>query len=266
MAPGEVGLQVELALETLAPLTLPQLYYTAISGRRDPRRRSSLPPTAAGLPPTRSPNGTASSSWSSPHSPRCSEGPRLRHHGRPLIRRRRTPIWDEGPVPAQVLFSPLLPEATEEDRARARDELLRRLPSREIVDLAAPPAAETAASDRELASAAVSLSRACRGRQPPPSTCATRRTMLLRRGRARALWLWRALLGCFIALGAMALGEVLLLAGGLWQTTRLAQLHAQAPGVEQIITAQEPHPPDQRAVDQTAAAARDADDPRRPAQ
>jgi hypothetical protein len=147
--------------------------------------------------------------------------------------------WDGGSVPAQVLFSPLAPEATEEERARARDELLRRLPSKEILDLVAPPVAESAASDRELLfRCGEFVSRLPREAAAALDLRDKEELLHLRRGRARALWLWRALMGCFIAAGAMALGEVLLLAGGLWQTTRLAQLHAQAPGVDQIITAQ----------------------------
>jgi len=35
----------------------------------------------------------------------------------------------------------------------------------------------------------------------------------------------------------MAAGEIVLLGGGLWQTARLTKLHAQAPVVEEIITA-----------------------------
>src|SRR4051812_13832034 len=60
--------------------------------------------------------------------------------------------WDAGPVPAKVLCHPLAPEATDEDRARAREELIRALGgSKTIIDLAAPPVADPALNDREIA-------------------------------------------------------------------------------------------------------------------
>jgi hypothetical protein len=239
VTPAEIGLQVELALETLAPFPLGQLYYgyywTPGSTRAlvfaAYRRRFTaeqvaawdgvelvLPAFAALLGGRAAPATTVL--LASP------EGLTALH-------------WDAGSVPAQVLFSPLLPEATEEERARARDELLRRLPSKEIIDLAAPPVAESAASDRELVFRCGEFVSHLPQEAAAALDLRDKEELLhLRRGRARALWLWRALMGCFIAAGAMALGEILLLAGGLWQTTRLAQLHAQTPGVEQIITAQ----------------------------
>ncbi len=239
VAPGEVGLQVELALETLAPFPLAQLYYgyfwTPGSARAlvfaAYRRRFTSDQVAAWegaelvIPAFAALVGGAAAPATTVLLA-SAEGLTALH-------------WDAGPVPAQVLFSPLSPEAPEEERARARDELLRRLPSREIIDLVAPPVAESAATDRELVfRCGEFVSRLPREAASALDMRDKEELLLLRRGRGRALWLWRALLGCFIAAGAMALGEVLLLAGGLWQTTRLAQLHAQAPGVEQIITAQ----------------------------
>ena len=240
MAPGEVGLQVELALEALAPFPLPQLYYgyfwapgsaRALVFAAYRRRFTAdqvaewdgvelvIPAFAALLGGTVAPATTVVLS--------SAEGLTAIH-------------WDAGPVPAQVFFRPLPPEATEEERTGARDELIRRMPSKEIIDLVAPPVAETSASDGELAfRCGAFVSRVPREAATALDMRDKEELMLLRRGHGRALWLWRALLGCFIAMGAMALGEVaLLLAGGLWQSTRLAQWHAQAPGVEQIITAQ----------------------------
>ena len=238
VTPAEIGLQVELALEALAPFPLAQLYYgyfwapgsTRALVFAAYRRRFTADqvaewegvelviPAFAALVGGAAPASTVILS--------SAEGLTAIH-------------WDAGPVPAEVLFRPLLPEATEEERAGARDELLRRLPSKEIVDLVAPPVAESAASDRELVfRCGEFVPRLPREAAGALDMRDKDELMLLRRGRGRALWLWRALLGCFIAMGAMALGELLLLAGGLWQTTRLAQLHSQAPGVDQIITAQ----------------------------
>jgi hypothetical protein len=147
--------------------------------------------------------------------------------------------WEGGAVPARVAFLPLAPEATDEDRAHVRDALLRPLPSLEVVDLSEPPAAEPALSDREI----VFRSGAFVSRLPREAATALDirdkgELALLRKGRARAMLLWQVLVGCFIALGVLAFGEIALLGGGLWQQTNLTQLHAQAPLVEQIMTAQ----------------------------
>jgi hypothetical protein len=239
VAPAELNLQVELALETLAPFPLGQLYYGYFSAPGSGRalifaayrRRFTaeqvaawdgmelvMPAFAALLGSTVAPATTVLLA--------SAEGLTAVH-------------WDSGPVPAQVIFQPLPPEAPEEERARVRGELLRRLPSKEIVDLAAAPVAESTSSDGEMAfrsgdfvshfsrEAATALDMRDKGE-----------LLHLRRGRARAFLLWRVLVGCFIAAGLMAVGEFALLAGGFWQTTRLTLLHAQAPAVEQIITAQ----------------------------
>jgi hypothetical protein len=239
LAPAEVGAQVELALEALAPFPLAQLYHgyfwTPGAGRAlvfaAYRRRFTadqvaawdgmelvLPTFAALLGGAVPPSTTVLLA-----SPAGLTGIH----------------WDAGPVPAQVCFLPVAPEASEEDRARVRDELLRRWPSREIIDLPEAPVAEPAPSDREL----VFASGAFVSRLPRESAAALdlrdkEELALLRRGRGRALLLWRVLVGCFAAALAMGAGELALLGGGLWQTTRLALLHAQAPAVEQIITAQ----------------------------
>jgi hypothetical protein len=239
VTPVELGTRVELALETLAPFPLAQLYYgyfwTPGSGSAlifaAYRRRFTaeqvagwdgvelvMPAFAALLGGPVAPATTAL--LSSP------EGLTAIH-------------WDSGPVPAQVMFQPLLPEASEEDRALARDELLRRLPSREIVDLVGPPQPEPALSDRETVFRCGSwVSRLPREAATALDMRDKDELLHLRRGRARALLLWHVLVGCLVAAGLMAVGEVALLGGGLWETTRLTRLHAQAPGVDQIITAQ----------------------------
>jgi hypothetical protein len=236
---AEVGLQTELALETLAPFPLAQLYYghywTPGSTRAlvfaAYRRRFTaeqvdgwegmelvIPAFAALLGGPATPAATVLAA-----SP---EGLTALH-------------WDSGPVPAQVIFQPVPPEAPEEERARVRDGLLRRLPSKEIVDLPEPPLAEPAPSDREFVfRSGTFVSRLSREAVTALDLRDKEELAHLRRSRARAFLLWRVLVGCGVAAAVMVAVEFALLAGGLWQTTRLTLLHAQAPGVEQIITAQ----------------------------
>ena len=150
VAAGELNLQVELALESLAPFPLSQLYYGYFSapgtGRAliyaAYRRRFTaeqvelwegaelvMPAFAALLGAAVAPATTVL--LASP------EGLTAIH-------------WDSGPVPSEVIFQPIPEDAAEEDRAGIRAELLRRLPSKEIVDLPAWPAAEAPPSDGEM--------------------------------------------------------------------------------------------------------------------
>ena len=239
VAPGELNLQVELALESLAPFPLSQLYYGYFSapgtGRAlifaAYRRRFTaehveawdgaelvMPAFAALLGGTVAPATTVL--LASP------EGLTAVH-------------WDSGPVPSEVIFQPIPLDTAEEDRARIRTELLRRLPSKEIVDLPTLPAAVAPPSDGEMVfRSGEFVSHFSREAATALDMRDKEQLLHLRRGRARAFLLWRVLVGCFIAAGVMAVGEFALLAGGFWQTTRLTLLHAQAPAVDQIITAQ----------------------------
>ncbi len=239
LAPADVPAQVELALESLAPFPLAQLYYGYFWAPGSPRaltfaayrRRFTtdqvalwdgaelvLPAFAALL------GGPVKAATTVVMA--APEGLTAIH-------------WDGGAVPAQVVFLPLAPEATDEDRGRARDALLRSLPSLEIIDLAEPPVAQPALSDREIVFHSGSfVSRLSREAVTALDIRDKGELALLRKGQARAMFLWKVLVGCGVALGVLALGEIALLAGGLWQQTNLTQLHAQAPLVEQIMTAQ----------------------------
>jgi hypothetical protein len=145
--------------------------------------------------------------------------------------------WDAGPVPAQVLCRPLAPEATDEDRARARDELVRAVGgSKSVIDLTAPPAADPALTDREI----VFRSGDFAARLPAVVAAALdvrdkNELAVFRRARRRDLILWRVALGCAAALALLAAGEIARLGGLQWQKVRLAKLNAQRPRVESIM-------------------------------
>ena len=239
LTPAEVASQVELALEAIAPFPLAQVYYghfwlpgagralvfAAYRRRFAPELLATwegaewvMPTFAALLGATVEPATTLV--LTSP------EGLTALH-------------WEDGPVPSQVRFRPVPPEATDEDRARARDELLRLFGSRRIVDLAGPPVAEAVRSDQQIVFRCGDLV----SRLPTAAVDALdvrdkEDLAHLRRERARSVFAWRALVGCFAVAGLLALGEILLAFGGLWQTTRLTRLHAQQPVVAEILTAQ----------------------------
>ncbi len=145
--------------------------------------------------------------------------------------------WEGGPVPVKVLCRPLEPEATEEDRARVRDELIRAIGgSKAIIDLPAAPAAEPALSDREVSfragdfrsSVAAPVAAALDVRDKDELSA-------LRASRRRDVILWRVALGCAAALALLAGGEVARVGGLQWQKVRQTKLAAQRPRVEAIM-------------------------------
>jgi hypothetical protein len=242
-APGsaeQVALQVELALEASSPFALPHLYYGhywapgsghaivfAAYRRRFTAEQTSawlgaelvIPTFAATLGAAPEPATTVV--LSSP------EGLTAVH-------------WETGPVPADVWFQPIPPEATDEERASARADLLRRRESLKIVDLASPPAAEARRGDGEI----VFRSGDFLSRLPAESAGGLdvrdkAELAALRRGRARDVALWRIGIGCVAFIGILALAELALFGGGLWQQARRVKFNAQEPVVAGIMTRQE---------------------------
>ncbi|HVT55563.1 MAG TPA: hypothetical protein VHD34_05900 [Xanthobacteraceae bacterium] len=148
--------------------------------------------------------------------------------------------WETPGVPSRVVFKPLDPEATDDDRARVREELLRAMGgSKVVLDLPAPPAADPAQSDREV----VFRSGDFVSRLPAPVASALdvrdkADLAALRAARHRDVVLWRVALGCAAALLLLGLAEIGVIAGGSWQNTRIAVQKARAPLVEKIKASQ----------------------------
>jgi hypothetical protein len=148
--------------------------------------------------------------------------------------------WDRGPVPASVHYQPLPPDAPEEERAAARARLLRAAgESARVIDVGAPPL-PVGAGERELAFTVGDL------RSVIPAGVADALDVrdkaelaALARARHRDMLLWRVALGAVAACLLMALGEVALFGAGLWEKTRLAKVAAQKPTVAHIMGEQE---------------------------
>ncbi|MSU65463.1 MAG: hypothetical protein EXS38_05020 [Opitutus sp.] len=148
--------------------------------------------------------------------------------------------WETPLVPARVVCRPLDPAATDEERARGREELLRAAgESKTVVDLTAPLAPDPARSDQEITFRAGEFV----SRLPATAT-----TMLdvrdkgelaaRRSARRRDVLLWRVTLGCAATMAVLALGEFALIGGRAWQAVRVKQLNAQKPLVEKIMASQ----------------------------
>ena len=148
--------------------------------------------------------------------------------------------WDGGRVPAAVAYRPVAPDATEEDRARARDELVCTFESRKIVELAVPPVPAPRRSDREFVFAAGDfLSRLPASAALSLDVRDKDELAALRRAQGRDVIFWRVLAGCVLASCLLAAGELALSGGRLWQKARRLQLDGRAPIVQAIMSRQE---------------------------
>jgi hypothetical protein len=149
--------------------------------------------------------------------------------------------WETPAVPSRVVFRPIAPEATEEDRAKLREDMIRELGgSKVIVDLLVAPAPEPGSNDREiLFRSGDFVSRLGQLALAAMDVRDKGELTALRAARQRDLVLWRLTLGCAAALLILALGELALIGGQAWQKVRVAQLNARAPAVDSIKQAQE---------------------------
>ena len=246
--PAEAAAQVELALEAVSPFPIAQLFYgyfwtpgaeTAFAFAAYRRRFTAeqiaawsgadlvLPAFAALLGAAVKPATTVL--LASP------EGFTAIH-------------WADGRVPASVLFRPFPPVAEgtpaaepaplEETRARLRDELIRDAGgSHTVIDLATPPAADPARSDREVTFRSGELVSPLHATVLAALDVRDKGELSsLRAARRRDVLLWRVALGCAAALLLLAVGEVGLVGGRAWQKVRDAKYRAQKPLVDKIMT------------------------------
>jgi hypothetical protein len=240
-APGGVAAQVELALEGVSPFPLPHLYhgYYWVPGSPHAlafaayRRRFTaeqvaswdgaevvVPAFAALLGAEVAPATTVIL---------ASEGGLTAVH------------WGDGPVPNRVAFQPLAPEATEEQRTATREALIRSVGgAKAVVDLADAPEAQSRRSDREIVFRSGDLV----SRLPLQAAAAAdvrdkEQLASIRRARRRDEVIWRVGIGCVAAFVVMAVLELALVGGGLWQKSRLRIVRFQQPVVDNIMTAQD---------------------------
>jgi hypothetical protein len=237
---AEIGMQVELAFEALAPFPLAQLYHGYFWTEGAPsalafaayRRRFTteqietwhgaelvIPSFAALLHAPAAPGTTAI--LTSP------EGLTAIH-------------WGSGPVASRIVFRPLAGEATDEERVATREALLRTFESKIIVDLPAAPTAHASDGDGEITFKAGDWTSTFSAAEAAALDVRDKDELAgLRRARQRDVLLWRVGIGCLAAFLLLAAGEVALIGGGLWQKTRRAMLNAQAPTVDRIVADQE---------------------------
>ena len=146
--------------------------------------------------------------------------------------------WENGPVPARVAFRALAPEADDVERAAARSELLRGLTAGRQNVLALPPVA-TPGRDGEFVFHAEAFESRLPALQASALDVRDKEALAaLRRARRRDVGLWRGFLACVGLLLVLGLSELALVGLGFWRKAILAQVTAQRPVVEKIMTAQ----------------------------
>lgn len=235
--PAEATAQIELALEAVSPFPLAQLYYGWfwVPGADSAlvfaayRRRFTTDQVAA---------------WDGAEVVLPSFGAVLGAEVQPattvLLSQPEgltAVYWEKPPIPAKVLFAPLTAEATDEDRARARDELLRSLGgSQHVVELAAPPVADPGLTDREVVFHAPEFEARLATQTAAALDVRDKAELAaLRSARKRDVMLWRVTVGAVAALVLLGVGELALVAGQQWQNVRLREITAQKPVVDKIV-------------------------------
>ena len=149
--------------------------------------------------------------------------------------------WGDSTVPERIAVRPLELEATEQERATAREELLREIGgSKKVIDLESPVSADTAASDREIVFRAGEFV----SRLPASTTAALdvrdkAELASLRNARRRDVMLWRVALGCALILLLLGLGEIALTGGRAWLSVRERLYAVQKPRVDRIASVHE---------------------------
>jgi hypothetical protein len=147
--------------------------------------------------------------------------------------------YDASPIPAKVVAVPLALEATQEERDRARDELLAAAPNSRHIVLAAAPAAVASRNEGEISFRAEGFASRLPATQAAALDVRDKAELAaLRRSRQRDLLLWRGFLGLCAALLVLGLGELALIGAGVWDKTLLKQANAQQPIVDRVETAQ----------------------------
>ncbi len=242
---ADVASQVELALESLAPFPVAQLYY----GYYHPPGASAALVFAAYR---RRVTAEQTDFWNEADlvlptfaallgAPLAAGTSLILTHSDSL-----TALHAAAEGPVQIFTTPLAPAtddvpANEAALAAAKVELLRVVGgSTNVLDLATLPVAQAAARDGDFTFVAGEITSRLPAVIAADLDVRDKAALLARRrGFARDVMFWRVAVACVLALLFMGLGEISLgAARATWQKVRLTQLSAQRPTVEKIMNAQ----------------------------
>ncbi len=238
---AEAGTQIELALEAVSPFPLAQLYYGWfwVPGAEHAlvyaayRRRFTTDQTA---------------SWSEAELVIPESAALLGASVQPattvLLSKPEgiTAIhWETAKIPSRVTFFPVNPEATDEERAKVREEIVRGLGgSRAVIDLVTLPLADAPQNDGEIVFRAGELVSRLTTQTTTALDVRDKGDLAgLRAARKRDVLMWRVVVGCAAALVLLLAGEFALVGGQAWQKVRVTERNARAPAVDKIKQAQD---------------------------
>ncbi|MBC8040577.1 MAG: hypothetical protein H7Y06_08555 [Opitutaceae bacterium] len=147
---------------------------------------------------------------------------------------------DAGGVPTVVRVEPLIAEATDADRAAARDTVLAAFPEKlKVIDVEAEPVFDLASPQGEFVFRAGVMETSFDAADVAPLDVRDKGELAARRrAQARDVILWRSFLGCAAAIGVAILLEFTLVGTAIWQKQRLALEATQKPVVEAVMTSQ----------------------------
>lgn len=239
--PAEVASQVELALETLSPFPVAQLYQGhlwregaaqavvfAAYRRRFSAEELEAWAEAAWVVPTVAVAATA------PGEPGLSV---LFPDGGALCGLH----WSSAEaLPTHVIVEPLPPEATPEEVARASEGVRARLPAAaRTVEWTALPAVMPEGDGADMLVAGGDRTWKVAAAQVAAMDVRDKADLAaLQRARARDVGLWRGFLGLLGALLVLGAVELVQFGLGAWQSGRRAKIEEQRPEVERIMAAQ----------------------------
>jgi hypothetical protein len=147
---------------------------------------------------------------------------------------------DGSGVPTQVRVEPFVGEATEEERAAARERLLAAFPEKyHVIEAGAEPQLDPDSPQGGFVFHAGDIEARFEREDIAPLDVRDKAELVARRrAHARDVILWRVFLGCVAAIVLSALLEVALLGTSIWQKQRLALEAQQRPLVKAIETSQ----------------------------
>jgi hypothetical protein len=149
--------------------------------------------------------------------------------------------WARGPVPTAVLHQALLPDAPPEERAGARQKLIRAAgEAAKVIDVETAPAAQPSGRDGELVFSAGPVTSSIPAIVAAALDVRDKAELgALARARKRDMVLWRTTIGAIAACLLLMLGEAGLFGAGFWQKARITKVRAQGATVDHIMGEQE---------------------------
>lgn len=148
--------------------------------------------------------------------------------------------WEQGPVPSVVLHRPLGAEAGDDERSRARAEIVRAAGgSGRSVEVVLAPEARPGA-DAAFVFGAGELTSAIPSGVAAALDVRDKGELAMRaKARRRDILIWRVAIGAVAACLVMGLAELALFGAGFWQAARKAKVNAQKPTVVHIMDEQD---------------------------